>query len=87
MNNVIHADIFFFISSIGFVVCFILFIIIAVYLIAIFRNVAAITKKVERDVETIGDTAKELVLDLQNSSLFSLLFRKRKKYTKRELSD
>jgi len=87
MNNLLHADIFFFVSTIGFIVCFILFIILAVYLIQIARSVSAIAKKVERDVDTIGDTAKEFVLDLQNNSLFSLFFRKRKKYTKRELSD
>ena len=87
MNNLLHADIFFFVSTIGFIVCFILFIILVVYLIQIARSVSAIAKKVERDVDTIGDTAKEFVLDLQNNSLFSLFFRKRKKYTKRELSD
>lgn len=87
MNNLLHADLFFFISSIGFIVCFILCIILGVYLIQIARSVSAIAKKVEQDVETIGDTAKELVLDLQESSLFSLLFRKKKKYTKKGLSD
>lgn len=83
----IQADIFFFISSIAFIIFILLLTIAGVYFIQIVRNVAAITKKVERDIDTIGDTAKELVMDLQNSSIFSLLFGKRKKYNKKELSD
>jgi len=82
MNNVIHADIFFFISSIGFVVLFIMLVIIGVYMIQLSRTVVRISKKVEQDIDTIGDTAKDLVLDLKENSIFSLLFRKRKKYTK-----
>ena len=87
MQTLEHANTFFLISSIGFVALFLVLLVLGIYLIGIFKSVSRITKKVERDIDTIGDTAKEFVVDLQNSSLFSLLFRKRKKYTKKGLSD
>lgn len=87
MTTLQQADIFFFISSIGFIVLFVILLVLGLYLIRISRNISRITEHVERDIETIGDTAKEFVLDLQQSSLFSLLFRKRKKYTKSKLSE
>ena len=85
MESIQNANIFFLISSIGFVALFVILAAVGIYLIRIFKTVARITEKVERDIDTIGDTAREFVLDLQHSSLFSLLFRKRKKYTKKEL--
>lgn len=87
METLQNANTFFLISSIGFVVLFVLLVTLGVYLIRVVATVARITEKVEKDIDTIGDTAREFVLDLQHSSLFSLLFRKRKKYTKKELSD
>lgn len=82
MNTLMHSEIFFFISSIGFVICFIVLFIAGIYLISIFRKVSRITTKIEQDVATIGDTAKEFVTDIQESTVFSLLFRKKKKYNK-----
>ena len=87
MQTLEHANTFFLISSVGFTVLFLVLLVLGVYLIGIFKTVLRITKKVERDIDTIGDTAKEFVMDLQESSLFSLLFRKRKKYTKKGLSE
>lgn len=87
MQTLEHANTFFLISSVGFVALFLVLLVLGIYLIGIFKTVSRIAEKVERDVDTIGDTAKEFVLDLQESSFFSLLFRKRKKYNKKGLSE
>lgn len=87
MTTLQQADIFFFISSIGFIVLFVIALVLGLYLIRIFKSVSRITEQVERDIDTIGDTAKDFVFDLRESPVFSLFFRKRKKYTKSKLSE
>lgn len=82
MQSIAQANTFFFVSSIGFTILFIIVLIAGIYLVKILHTVARISKRVEKDIDTIGDTAKDFVLDLQQSSLFGFLFRKRKKYTK-----
>lgn len=83
MDTLVHANIFFYISSIGFIVIFIIFTIIGIYLISIISNIHRVVKRIRRDIETIGDTAKELVEELYDNSFFSLFFRKKKKYNKK----
>lgn len=85
MNTLVHANIFFYISSLGFILIFVIFAVIGLYIVSITRTVHRIVKRIERDIATVGDTAKEFVVDLQESPLFSLFFRKKKKYTKKDL--
>ncbi len=87
MENLVHADIFFFISSIGFIILGILSIILMVRIITITRSFSRIIKKVEKDIETIGDTTKEMIEEMHDSSLFRLLFNGRKKKTKKVKQD
>lgn len=79
MNTLAHADTFFLIASIGFIVIFILFAIGLIYLIKLLKSVARISAKIERDIENIGDTAKDFVMQLWDSTVFSWIFGKRKK--------
>ncbi len=79
MNTLAHADTFFFIASIGFVVIFILLAIGLLYLIKILKSVARISLKVEKDIENIGDTAKDFVMQLWDSTIFSWIFGKKRK--------
>ncbi len=74
-----HADTFFFIASIGFIITFLLVIICLIYLIKLLKSVARISVKVEKDIENIGDTAKEFVMQLWDSTVFSWIFGKKKK--------
>lgn len=78
MDTIIHADIFFFISSIGFVFFFILIFVTLFYLIRLLRSANKMAEKVEANIETISDEAKDLVLDFRDSPLVGFLFGKRK---------
>lgn len=87
MGNLIHADIFFFISAIGFILIGLLIIVLLIKIIQISHTFHKIIKKVEKDIETIGDTTKEMIEEIHDSSLFRLLFNGRKKKTKKVKED
>lgn len=74
-----QAQIFFFISSIGFVLLWILIAIFLVYLIRATYTFSRIIRKVEKDIDNIGDTTREMLEDVRESTIFNFLFRKKKK--------
>ena len=78
MSSIPHADIFFFVSTIGFIIIFALFAIGLIYLISLFKSILRISKIIERDIDTIGDTAKDFINQLWQSTLFSWIFGKKK---------
>lgn len=84
MNTLIHADIFFFISSIGFIVLTILLTIILVKIIQLVNRVDRISKKIENGMNTVTDDVKDLIEDLKDSPIFRFMFGilKRKKKIK-----
>lgn len=79
MNELIHADIFFFIASIGFCIFIVLGTVLLVYIISTLHSVRNIMKKLEIDVDTIGDEAKEFLLDIQDSPLYRLFVGKKRR--------
>lgn len=79
MNTLVHADIFFFISTIGFIVLFALGVVLLVYVIGILRQIRKITAKIGDNVEDISDEAKEFVYDLRASAIYRMLFGRKKK--------
>ena len=80
MDTLLQTQIFFFISSIGFVTLWILVVIFLVYLIRATKTFSKIINKIEKDVDQIGDTTKEMVEDVRESVIFNFLFRKKKKH-------
>lgn len=74
MNTLIHANIFFFISSIGFIIFFILIAMILASVLRLTKKVERIAEKVEKKVDAFGDEAEELIADLQDSLIFRMLF-------------
>jgi hypothetical protein len=79
MQTLIHADMFFFISSIGFVLLWVLMAVALIYVIKLFRSVLRVTRIIERDVAAIGEDTKDLIRDLRKSRAFSFLFGTSKK--------
>ncbi len=77
--QIIHSEIFFFISSIGFIILGILLAILLVYFIRALRSLTAILEKIESSVETIGDTTMELIDDMRDNVFFKMLFPAKKK--------
>ncbi len=78
-QTLIHADIFFFISSIGFTLVTLVILIGLVYVVSILRKVDRITGKIEAGVETMEEQTKEFVSDLRDSMAFRMLFGGRKR--------
>ena len=82
MDALLQSQVFFFISSVGFVTLWILVAIFLVYLIRATSTFSKIMNKVEKDIEKIGDTTKEMVEDMKDSVIFNFLFRKKRKSRK-----
>lgn len=82
MDTLLQSQVFFFISSVGFVVLWILAAIFLFYLIRATNTFSKIIDKVEKDVDSIGDTTKEMLEEVRDSTVFNFLFRKKKKRRK-----
>lgn len=82
MDTLLQTQAFFFISSIGFIFLWILLAIFLFYLIRAVKTFARILKRIEKDVDSIGDTTKEMLDDMRDSVIFNFLFRKKKKHHK-----
>ena len=77
-----QTQVFFIISSVGFVTLWILVAIFLVYLIRATNTFSKIMEKIERDIDKIGDTTKEMVEDMRDSVIFNFLFKKKRKQRK-----
>jgi hypothetical protein len=74
-----QSQVFFFISSIGFVILWIAVVITLLYLIRAINIFSRILTKLEKDIENIGDTTEELLEDMRDSAIFRFFFRGKKK--------
>jgi len=83
MDTLLQSQVFFFISSVGFVALWILMAIFLVYLIRATSTFSKIMNKVEKDIDEIGDTTKEIIEDMRDSVIFNFLFRKSRKHNKK----
>lgn len=75
-------DIFFVISSFGFMVVAVLVSILLFHSIRAMRSFSRIIRKAERNIDKIGDTTKELLEEVRDSSVFNLVMGKKKKARK-----
>ena len=78
MDATSQSQFFFFISSVGFVLLWILTGIFLFYLIRATRVLSRILERIEKDVNSVGDTTKEMIEDLKDSTIFNFLFKKKK---------
>lgn len=82
MNTLMQSEVFFFISSIGFVLLWVLTAIFLIYLIRATNTLGRIMERAEDDIDSMGDTTKEMLEDIHESVIFNFLFRKKKKAKK-----
>jgi len=82
MSTLEQSQIFFFISSVGFVILWGLLAVLLIYLIKATHTASRIMDKIEKDIHTIGDTTKEMVEDMRESMVFKFLFGKKKRSNK-----
>lgn len=79
MTSYAQSELFFFISSIGFTILGILSTIFLIYVISAIRIFKRIIMKVEKNIDNIGDTTKEMLNDVRSSSVFHFLFKQKRK--------
>ncbi len=79
MSTLIQSQVFFFISSVGFVILWILVAIFLVYLIRIIHTFTRIMKQIEKNIDEIGDTTKDMLSDLRESAVFRFVFGKKRR--------
>lgn len=82
MDAIIQSQVFFFISSLGFITLWVLAVVFLVYLIRATESFSKIMEKASKDIDEIGDTTKEMVEDMRDSAVFGFLFRKKRKSRK-----
>jgi uncharacterized protein YoxC len=82
MDAISQSQVFFFISSIGFIFLWIFTAVFLYYLIRAMNTFSRIMDKIEKDMNSISDSTKDLFEDMRNSSVFNFLFGKKKKSRK-----
>ena len=82
MMTLMQSQVFFFISSVGFIVLAVLTVIVLVYILRALDSLSKILKKIEHDIDSLGEITKEMFEELKDTWVFRVLFpgtRKRKK--------
>jgi len=79
MDTFLQMRVFFLISSVGFVILFILVAVFLFYLIRAMRTFSRISDKLEKGVDEVGDATKDMVKDIMESLVYKFFFRKKKK--------
>lgn len=82
MDPILQMQVFFFISSVGFVIVAIFVGIFLYYLIRATNTLSRILEQVEKDINNIGDITKEMLEDIRDNPIFNFLFGKKRKSRK-----
>lgn len=86
MDTLLQSQVFFFISSVGFITLWIMVGIFLFYLIRATNTFSRILEQVEKDVDSMGDTTKEMLEDMRDSAIFNFMFGKKRRKIKRKNS-
>lgn len=78
MNTLTQSEVFFMISSIGFIVLGGFVGVFLFYLIKAINTLIRILNLIEKDVNKIGDTTKDLIDDVRESPIFRLVLGKKR---------
>ncbi len=79
MDTLLKADIFFVISSVGFMLITLFALVFFSVLVAMVFQMKRLIKKVETHVGDIGEEMQALILDLRESFLFKMFVRRKRK--------
>ena len=79
MNEIMKSEWFFFISSIGFIVVGLLLSIIMRSIIRALHAFTSLLEKLEAEVQNLGTTAQELLEDFQDSFIYRMIFKPRRR--------
>ncbi|MFA5778126.1 MAG: DUF948 domain-containing protein [Candidatus Paceibacterota bacterium] len=82
MDTYTQTQVFFFISSVGFVVLWIFIAVFLYYLIRATNTLSRILEKAEKDINDIGETTKEIIDEMRDNKIFNFLFGKKRRSRK-----
>ena len=82
MNTIAQSEVFFIISSVGFVLLWILLAICMIYVIRIMHLITRIMKKAEDGIIQMNDTANDMLEDIHDSAVFRFVFGKKHTHRK-----
>jgi uncharacterized protein YoxC len=82
MDAISQSQVFFIISSVGFVLLWVLTAIFLFYLIRAMSTFSRIMEGIEKNMNNISDTTKDLFEELRDSAIFNFLFGKKRKSRK-----
>ena len=74
-----QSGVFFFISSVGFVILWILAAIFLFYLIRVASAFSRIMDMIESHINTVGDVTREMLSEMKDNPIFRFIFGKRKR--------
>lgn len=75
MESFIHADIFFFVATIGLVVLTTLLVAIGWYLLHILKDVKVVTTRLKESAEHVGDAIDTVATDVAHDGIIATLTR------------
>lgn len=84
MNTLLQSEVFFFISSVGFVILGVFVAVFLFYLIRATNTFSRILERAEEDIDSMGDITKEMLEDVRDSAVFGFLFRKKRRQHKKD---
>ena len=76
MDTLLQMQVFFFISSVGFIFLWVLVAIFLFYLVRAINTFSRIMDRIEKDMNNLSDSTKDLFEDMRNSIIFNFLFGK-----------
>jgi len=79
MTTMQQSEIFFFISSLGFISVWLLIVVLLIYALRTLSSFSKILGKAEKDIDALGDITKEMLEDIRKSSVYQFLFRRKRK--------
>jgi hypothetical protein len=83
MESIIHADIFFFVSTIAVILFSVLMIIVIIYLRETLANFRDISRMLKKGVKEAGEHVEDVFEDVEESRIYRFLFGKKSKKSKK----
>ena len=82
MDTFSQSQVFFIISSVGFIFLWVLLAIFLYYLIRVARAFSKIMDMIENHVSTVGDITREMLSEMKDNPIFKFFFNKKRKSRK-----
>ncbi len=77
-SSIIHADIFFFVTTVALIIFAVIGIIASLYIIAILRNIRDISRTLKHGVDNAEGRIEEMCSGVEDSAVFRFIFGKKK---------